>query len=199
MKSLVKDTRGQVVDGSISEQALAMGVDEASVLMDCNLVILIDASGSMAERDAGGKTEPRTRMDVARAELKEIQRKHPGKAAIWVFSTKCEFCPGGVPPFLDEFTNLKGAVDTVRDFLVATKKPLLIISDGEPDYPKEAHVRAVRSLPVKVSTIYVGPLHDMYGGKEFLESLCQKGGHFTHKATGLIAETANRLLLEAGS
>ena len=86
-----------LVPGSLSAVAKREGQSLAETFLGVDVMILIDVSASMEQRDS---RDGMSRYQVALAELGKIQRSMPGRLGIVAFSTHPVFCPGGAPPML---------------------------------------------------------------------------------------------------
>lgn len=182
-----------IVPGSLQDQATAAGGSLAETFLNCDLVVLVDTSGSMIDADAPGG---RRRYDAACDELAKLQASQPGKIGVIGFSSYPEFCPGGKPPFQKGGTDLAAALDYAN--LIDGLCELVVISDGQPDNP-EAALRSARAYKAsKISTVYVGP--EGGAGQEFLRKLAaaNRGQSVTAEKTKALASQIERLMLNAG-
>lgn len=186
-------TLTKTVPGSLRAQAQAAGTSLAETFLSCDLIILVDVSGSMDAPDAPGG---RVRYDAACDELAKLQASHPGKVGVIAFSTTPQFCPGGTPPFLAGGTNLAEALDYAH--LVDGLCELVVISDGEPNSEHQALQAAARYRESTISCVYVGP--EGGAGQAFLRRLAQASGGqaVTAAKTAQLAAQVERLLLAAG-
>lgn len=183
----------QVVPGSLQDQATASGGSLAETFLNCDLVVLVDTSGSMIDSDAPGG---RRRYDAACDELAKLQASQPGKIGVIGFSSYPAFCPGGQPPFQKGGTDLAAALDYAR--LVDGLCKVVVISDGQPDN-EEAALRAARAYTTsEISTVYVGP--EGGAGQDFLRKLAaaNRGQSVTAEKTKQLAAKIERLMLSAG-
>lgn len=179
------------VPGSLSAVAAAAGMSLAQSFLNCELLVLIDQSASMADRDAPGGL---SRFEAADAELARLQREHPGQVAVVSFSQKVAFCPGGVPSREYANTDVAAALRFVRVADGACQ--IVLISDGEPDSERAALAEAAK-FKHAIHTIYIGSEADYGGGRAFLQRLAAATGGrtFESNAPGLLAESAGQLLL----
>ncbi len=184
----------KTVPGSLQAQAQATNTSLAETFLNCDLIALVDTSGSMDAHDAPGHQK---RYDAACTELAPLQANHPGKLGVIVFSSAVMFCPGGQPPFLAGGTDLVAALDYVQ--LVDGLCDLVIISDGEPDDRDAALQRAERFKASAISCVYVGPEGGL--GQAFLAKLARasRGQSVTAANTAQLAERLEPLLLAAGA
>lgn len=183
----------QVVPGSLQDQATASGGSLAETFLNCDLVVLVDTSGSMMDCDAPGG---RRRYDAACDELAKLQASQPGKIGVIGFSSYPEFCPGGKPSFQKGGTDLAEALDYAH--IIDGLCNVVVISDGQPDSP-EAALRSARAYKDStISCVYVGP--EGGPGQEFLAKLAKanRGQSVTAEKTKQLAQKIERLMLSAG-
>lgn len=178
-----------IVSGSIAAIANRDGLTLAESFLNCDVLVVIDQSGSMGERDAAGG---RSRFDAADNELQRLQKQHPGRIAIIEFSSAVRFCPGGVPSRDGGGTDMVAALDFARVSDGACK--IVLISDGEPD-KEAATLAAARRYQHPIHTIYIGP--EGGAGHDFLNRLAAATGgrSFESAAPGLLGEGVSQLLL----
>lgn len=183
----------QTVPGSLQAQATASGATLAETFLSCDLIALVDVSGSMQAQDAPGGA---SRYAAACRELAALQANHPGKLGVIAFSTSAVFCPGGQPPLLSGGTDLAGALDYAH--LVDGLCALVVISDGEPDSQSAALAAARRYTGSQISCVFVGP--EGGAGQAFLAQLAAASGgqSVTAEKTAQLATHVERMLLAAG-
>ena len=176
--------------GSLQAHAAAQGITLAQSFLDCDLIAIVDVSGSMQTCDAPGG---RSRYAAACGELAKLQADHPGKVGVIAFSSTVEFVPGGVPPMLGGGTNLTAALEYA--LIVDGLAQLVVISDGEPNDEASALAAARRFRESTISCVYVGP--EGGDGAAFLAKLARaKGGQsMTAAKTAQLAAQVERLLL----
>ena len=181
-----------IVSGSLSAIANRDGMTLAESFLNCEVIVLIDQSGSMGSQDAPGG---RSRFEAADDELMRLQKQHPGQVAVISFSSRVQFCPGGVPNREGAGTDMAKALDFARVADGASR--IVLISDGQPD-SEGAALAAAGKYQHPISTIYIGPESDR-GGREFLARLAAATGgrHFDSTAPGLLADSVTALLLAA--
>lgn len=186
-------TNQSIVPGSLAAVANRDGMSLAESFLNCEVICLIDQSGSMAAKDAPGG---RSRYDAADAELMSLQKSHHGQVAVIAFSSNVTFCPGGVPNREGGSTDMARALNFVHVADGASK--IVLISDGLPD-SEGATLTAARRFRHPIHTIYIGPEDDRSGGRAFLARLAAETGGRVLKsdAPGLLAEGVNQLLLAA--
>lgn len=180
-----------IVPGSLQAVANRDGLSLAESFLNCEVIVLIDQSGSMDAHDApGGKS----RYDAADAELIRLQKENYGRVGVIEFSYYTRFCPGGLPTRIGGSTDMAGALDFARVADGASK--VVLISDGEPDDSRAA-LAAARKYQHPIHTIYIGP--EGGDGRAFLARLAAATGGqtFQSAAPGLLAEGVQQLLLTA--
>ena len=153
-----------IIPGSLTDIAAKQNVSIAESFVDCDVLVIVDVSGSMAVMDS---RDGQKRYDVALQELEELQRTLPGKLAILAFSNVVIFVPSGKPPFLGMGTNLAGALKFARMADVPGMR-FFVISDGIPDNQQAALAEAAK-IKASINCIYVGP--EGGPGQRFLEQL----------------------------
>lgn len=158
-----------IVPGSVQSVAQSTGKSLAESFMACDVVVIIDTSGSMAMKDSRCGL---SRYDAACEDLASIQGRMPGRVAVIAFSDDVKFCPGGLPVFMGNGTDLAAALQFAKsmDFPGMT---IILISDGEPDNPMGA-LTVARTFTNKIDTIYVGP--EGRSGAEYLRQLAEMSG-----------------------
>lgn len=164
------NTQYQIVPGSIGAIAQANNRSIAEAFISCDVVILVDTSGSMSANDSRGG---RTRYDVACEELATLQSSMPGKIALINFSSFPQFEPSGKPQFLCGGTDLASALRFARVADVPGMR-FILISDGQPDGPDEA-LHEARQYTNRIDVIYVGP-ENLPSGQDFLAQLARVSG-----------------------
>ncbi len=183
-----------IVPGSLSALAQSSGMSLAESFLSCDVLVVVDVSGSMDTDDSRGN---RRRFDVAVEELRRLQGDLPGKVGVVAFSTDVQFCPGGQPLFLGGGTDLTRALQFVK--VADGTVQFIVVSDGLPDSPPSALATA-RQFKSRIDCIYVGPEADRRGA-DFLRQLAQQsGGRYVvaDRAAELAMET-KRLLLSVAT
>ena len=161
----------QIVPGSISALAQQSGKSIAESFVSCDVIVIVDTSGSMATKDSHGG---QSRYDVACQELAALQQSLPGKIAVIGFSDNAQFHPGGIPIYQGGCTDMAGALAFVQ---IADQIPgmrFILISDGEPDDGQRT-LTAARTFKNKIDVIFVGPENRPIG-RDFLERLAAVTG-----------------------
>lgn len=179
--------------GSLAAIANRDNISLAESFLNCEIVVLIDQSGSMSAKDAPGR---RSRYDAADAELIALQKRHPGQVAVIEFSNDVKFCPGGVPSRQGCGTDMAAALNFARVADGASK--IVLVSDGVPD-DEQRTINAARRYNNPIHTIFIGPEDDHEGGRAFLAQLAAATGGrtFQSDAPGLLGEGVEHLLLAA--
>lgn len=193
-------TKTAIIPGSLKAISQRDNISLAESFLDCDALLLVDQSGSMAAKDAPiGKLEfgvnPfQSRYDAADQELARLQKELPGKVAVVAFSNTAVFCPGGVPMRLGGGTDMVEALKFVK-VVDDTGIQIIMISDGEPNDENET-LRVAKTFKTKISTIYIGPENG--DGRQFLQQLARATGGEFHKsnAPGLLKESVETLLLK---
>jgi Mg-chelatase subunit ChlD len=190
---VVNLTSKAVVQGSLSSVAQQSGQSLAESFLSADVIVLVDVSGSMNQRDSRGG---RSRYEVACDELAKLQKSNPGKLAVVAFSSSTEFCPSGVPAFLSGSTDLAGALQFVS--VADGTLRFIVISDGQPDDEAEA-LRVARTFISSIDVVYVGPETDL-SGAQFLQKLAKAAsGRYTVASRAQeLASTIETLMLKAG-
>ena len=180
-----------IVPGSLAAVANRDGLSLAESFLNCEILVVIDQSGSMWAKDVSGG---RTRLGAAETELSRIQKQNPGKVGVISFSSTVEFSPGGLPNREGGSTNMAGALNFVHVADGACQ--IVLISDGEPDNESTALV-AARRFANPIHTIYIGP--ESGEGRQFLERLAAMTGgrSFQRVEASLLAGGVEQLLLNA--
>jgi Mg-chelatase subunit ChlD len=187
----MKQNSNAITVGSLAAIANRDGMSLAESFLSCEVLVLIDQSGSMAAKDAPGGV---SRFDAADSELFRLQRQHPGEVAVISFSSTVEFCPGGVPNRENGMTDMAAALNFAR--VADGASQIVLISDGDPNSQDEA-LAAARRYQNPIHTIYIGP--EDGPGRAFLARLAKATGGqtFQSAAPGLLGEGVERLLLAA--
>lgn len=168
----------QIVKGSLGDLSKSSGKSISETFLSCDVVIVVDTSGSMGANDSrGGKS----RYDVACEELRDLQNNLPGKIAVIAFSDDVQFCPSGIPEYFQGGTDLTRALKFVRVADVPDMR-FILISDGEP-HDEQSALEEAKKFKNRIDVIYVGPEERPFG-RQFLERLS--------KATGGVSVTADK-------
>lgn len=181
-----------LVPGSLGAIAKQNNVSIAESFLSCDVIVVVDISGSMGSNDSrGGKS----RYEVACEELANLQATLPGKIAVISFSDDAKFCPSGLPGMIECSTNLTKALRFVK---VADEVPgmkFILISDGQPDDESGA-LNVAKTFQNHIDVIYVGPESNPFG-RDFLYKLAAATGgkSVTAEAAKELSATVQRLLL----
>jgi len=160
-----------IIPGSISAISTASGKSLAESFLNCDIVTIIDVSGSMNTHDSRNN---QSRYDVACEELAHIQKANPGKIAVVSFSDTTQFCPGGIPIMQGDGTKLAHALAFVKVADVPGMR-FILVSDGRPDNEQEA-LNMARTFKNKIDVIYVGPEGDTHGAQFLAQLSAATGG-----------------------
>jgi uncharacterized protein with von Willebrand factor type A (vWA) domain len=163
MKSLVKT----YAEGSLQDAATKQGISIQEAFMQCEIVVILDQSGSMDERDT---RDGRSRFEVADDELAKIQAGYPGKVALVCFSDTPEFIFSGIPNRIGRGTDMAKALRFAK--IADGACQIVIVSDGEPDSERET-LDVARTYDYPINTIYIGRDRD---GQRFLDELARATG-----------------------
>ena len=181
-----------LVIGSLAAIAKQAGHSLAESFIGCDIVILLDVSGSMDAKDARGD---RRRYDIACDEMTRLQADLPGRCAVIGFSAYPEFAPNGKPRFQAGTTDLAKALQFAKAADVGGVR-FVIISDGQPDSEREA-LAAAAKFQGRIDCIYIGPEGDRQG-RDFLDQLANAhGGTADTVKVHQLAAKIERLLLTA--
>ena len=180
-----------IVVGSLGAIAKQSGQSLAETFLSCDVVILVDTSGSMSSHDSVGG---RTRYDQACTELAQLQTNLPGKIAVIAFSDEVQFCPSGIPHNFGGGTDLAKGLRFIKAADVTGMK-FILISDGQPDAPKEA-LFVAKTFKNHIDVIFVGP--EGGSGRDFLKRLAKATGGqaVTAEAAKQLKATVETLLLK---
>jgi len=159
-----------IVQGSIQAIANNSGKSIAESFINCDVIVIVDTSGSMAASDSRGG---QSRFTVACDELRQLQANLPGKIAVVSFSSTVQFCPGGVPIYEGGGTDMKRALGFVMVADVPDMR-FILISDGQPNDP-DGTLAVAKQFRNRIDTIYVGP-EDRPEGRDFLQRLAAASG-----------------------
>lgn len=179
-----------LVKGSIGDIALQSGQSIAQTFISCDVICIVDTSGSMGTHDA---PEGRSRYDQACRELATLQGSLPGKIGVISFSDSYLFCPNGTPLNLGGMTDLAGALKFAKVADVPGAMRFIVISDGEPN--NEAAALAIAAnYHNRIDTIFCGP--EGGEGLAFLKRLAKASGgqHVTAEAAKALGDSVQKLL-----
>jgi len=159
----------QLVPGSLASIAQQSGQSLAQSFMSADVIVMVDTSGSMAERDVLGEVA-RTRYQAACDELTKLQAQYPGKVAVISFSDSAAFCSSGVPTNFQLGTKVASALRYIRpaDDCGMT---FVLVSDGEPQDADEALALA-RTFVTPIQAIFIGT----GPGRAFLDKIAETTG-----------------------
>jgi hypothetical protein len=174
--------------GSLQDIARQQNKSIAQTFMSVDAIVCVDTSMSMMNKDT---QDGRSRYDHACEQLIRLQKQLPGKVGVISWSSHRTFNSGGIPDQPYGSTDLVGLLQFIKPADGCGIK-LIIISDGEPDYPQGA-LDAAKTFESKIDTIYVGP--ETGSGREFLRKLSEAtGGISTNQPINLLQDTVTKLL-----
>lgn len=179
-----------LVPGSLGALATQSGKSIAETFVNADVVILVDTSGSMSQKDS---RDGKSRYDIAVEELSIIQSQMPGKIAVISFSTSVSFDPTGVPVYFGGGTDMAKALQFTKIADIPGMK-FILISDGEPDDQQQT-LSIAKIYRNPISVIYVGP-EDHPTGRNFLQKLASLtgGGSITREKALELAGGIRQLL-----
>lgn len=184
----------QLVRGSLQDMAMNSRQALSKVFLDCEALILIDVSGSMAADDCNGH---RRRIDVASDQLIALQRDLPGKIAVIPWDSTPAFSPSGRIGEPGGGTDMVKALEFVKPADNCGIR-IILISDGEPFDPEKT-LDLARTFKTKIDTIFIGPEgREGDRGREFMKKLAQVSGGIAVSQSvrdiSLLNQTVSRLL-----
>lgn len=159
-----------IVQGSLKAISQNNGKSIAESFINCDVIVIVDTSGSMATQDGNNG---RSRYAVACDELRQLQANLPGKIAVFSFSDRVQFCPGGVPIYEGGGTNMAAALRFAKAADVPDMQ-FIVISDGQPNSEDET-LAVAKTYRNRIDTIYVGP-EERPAGRDFLQKLANCSG-----------------------
>jgi Mg-chelatase subunit ChlD len=183
-----------IVQGSLRAIAQQSGKSLAESFLSCDVIVIVDTSGSMHSQDAPGGL---SRYDAACKELASLQSHLPGKVAVISFASDTQFCPAGIPVNLGGGTNMAGALTFVKCADAIEGMRFFLISDGQAN-DERATMEVAKKFQNKIDTIYVGP-EDHPVGRDFLIRLAASTGgtHTLAAQTKELTQKIETLLLKA--
>jgi hypothetical protein len=155
--------------GSLQDIAQQQNKSIAQTFMSVDAIVCVDTSLSMMNKDT---QDGRSRYDHACEQLIRLQRQLPGKVGVISWSSRKTFNPGGIPDSPYGSTDLVGLLQFIKPADGCGIK-LIVISDGEPDYPQGA-LDVARTFKTPIETIYIGP--EGGPGRDFLRRLAEATG-----------------------
>ena len=204
--SLVKSSDASIAEGSLKDIAQRQDMSLAEAFAGARLIILLDVSGSMDEKDAPSQDGFLiTRHDAAEMQVRNLQSKYEGKVALFVFSDDVLFCPNGVPIRLNGLTAMNNALRYIKR-ADGIGIDIVLISDGQPTDGIQETLKTASTFKQKIDCIYIGSDNERYdnyygevSGKEFLKQLAElTGGNYVKtEEIAIFEEDVERLLLTA--
>jgi len=179
-----------IVTGSIADVMGKENVSLAEGFLHCDVMLLVDTSASMDQRDAPGGL---SRHDAAQKELEHLQTSQPGKFSVVSFSNEARFCPTGIPHRFNESTNMAGALRFVKPADDCGIR-FFLITDGEPNSESET-LEVAKTFKSRIDVVYIG--RENGRGRDFLQRLAALTGgqSVKSKEIGMLAESVEMLLL----
>lgn len=172
-----------IVRGSLSSVARDTGTSVEEAFLKCDVVVIVDVSGSMGEYVRLDDGESDTRFNLANSALRQIQDKYPGRVALLQFSDTVRFMPNGELEFDGRRTEMGEALHMARAADLPGIK-FILVSDGFPNNEHTA-LDAAKRFTQPIHTIYIGvPGGD---GQLFLEKLSRVSGG-THGTSATIVQ-----------
>ena len=161
----------QIVTGSIADLAQKNNQSLAESFISCDVVVLIDVSGSMRRVDY---KKTASRYERACEALANLQASRPGKIAVISFESEPKFCPAGIPETPGGTTDLARALSFTQIADTVPGMRFVVISDGEPDDKTEA-LNVARKYQNRIDVIFVGDENDQ-GAIRFMDQLASASG-----------------------
>jgi hypothetical protein len=194
-------TSGGAIEGSMADYQRRTGAGLAKSWLQVKAVVVVDISGSMANRDGG---DGHRRVDIAKMELAKLQKRMQGQIAVVEFNYDARYRRDGSLSEPDGGTNLRGALDYVAELVGPGlgRLQVVVVSDGLPD-SQEPTIEAGKRMAAagaRLSTVYCGPDTgtEAQSGKAFLRQLATAGAGSSDEALLAKAlETTIVKLLEA--
>ena len=174
------------------DESQRTGQPLAATWLNCKLASNCYGSGSMNMADSRGG---QTRFDVLENELIRLQEANPGQIAVISFSSFTAWQENGRPILSGGSTNMADALNFVKR-IDGMNIAIVVISDGEPDDPKET-LRIAKTFETHIDTIYVGPEHEREG-RDFLRKLSEATGG-KHQDDFTVDKLADRITFLLGS
>lgn len=173
--------RVSYVQGSIHDVAESKPGGIAEAIVDAEVVVVVDVSGSMYEYDNTSKA----RYERAQEVLNDLQGQYAGKIILVSFSNEAQFHFTGWLPEPGGGTDLAAALRFVRD--LSETFQIILITDGEPN-SEEYALREAKMLHSPIMTMFVGEESNGHA-RDFLKRLSEAtGGKFMTTKPELIGE-----------
>ena len=164
------------------DESQRTGQPLAATWLNCKLAAICDGSGSMNMADSRGG---QTRFDVLENELIRLQEANPGQIAVISFSSFTAWQENGRPILSGGSTNMADALNFVKR-IDGMNIAIVVISDGEPDDPKET-LRIAKTFET----------HEREG-RDFLRKLSEATGG-KHQDDFTVDKLADRITFLLGS
>ncbi len=167
---LTKQSR-DITKGSVFDIATNKGVKPEDVLAEADVVVMLDISSSMTDRQGDG----RSRFDKAKDALADIQKAFPGRVVLISFSDNAKMELGGMPSHPAGMTNIHAALEVAKSFDGMDTK-FYMISDGEPNMTPEKDIfDFAETFEDPINCIFIGEDHD-FSGIAFMKKLAKLTG-----------------------
>ena len=189
MKNLQKNSG--VAKGSIYDVANSQNSKPEEILTDADIVVMLDISGSMADRQLNGQT----RYEKAVEALDDLQRAFPGRIALVTFNDRAALELSGIPSIPSGMTNVYDALSIAKTFDGLSTK-FYLISDGQPNVRSEQETIDLASTFIDpINCIFIGEDHDRMG-IGFMEKLARvtKGTNAGRIDVKLLGQTIKLLV-----
>jgi hypothetical protein len=178
-----------IIPGSLSHMAKRNNQSLAESFLSADIIVLLDDSVSMSTPDAPNGM---TRKEAAKAELKRLQKQHPGKIALVCFADNVVFCPHGDVQYCGGSTDMVKALQFVKVADDCGLK-IILVSDGAPNDERET-LKVAATFKSSIQTIYIG--REGGSGQDFLNKLAgiTGGKSFTSVEPGMLGSGISLLL-----
>lgn len=163
--------RDRIAKGSIFDVASERGVKPEEILLDADVVVMLDQSYSMEDRDGGGQT----RHQRAVAALEQIQRTFPGRVVLVTFSDFAEFRLNGIPTGPNGGTNMAAGLEMAHQ-LDGMDMRFFLVSDGQPTCGDALVYDWAKRFTDPINTIFIGSDFDAAGQQVMKEVSRLSGG-----------------------
>jgi len=190
MSNLIKDN-SNLAEGSVFDTSNSQGVKPEDVLANCDVIVMLDISGSM---DAFVYGANKNRWEAAVDQLRLIQRTFPGRVALIQFGGMVTgFRFNGIPDRPTGSTPMHEAMAIAHDFDNQGKQ-FYLISDGQPDRVEIVHQWA-KAFVSPINTIFIGDDNDISGIRLLGEVSRFSGGEASGKLEPQMLGEAMKLLI----
>lgn len=186
-------TNQSLIKGSI--QDISHNGDTALAILNAEVVLVCDRSGSMSEYMTDGRSKYQVEDDV----ISTLQRKHSGKIVVVSFSDSSCLHPDGTLPYPTGTTNMLAAFDLIES-LIDVGLRAIVVSDGQPNDPPST-LHAARKFKGNMDCIFIGD--EGSEGERFMQQLAREVGGRSELCdlsggSKLLGEKLEILMLGAG-